>query len=218
MNGWVIVGLFAAGALLTLLLVAAIVRWPGRQRAPEAGGGPQPPAAPEADDAALRQSLHALHEALIRHSALVAQLPTSFSVRAGDSTAALLNDIRREQDEHAAALRALGASLAALDARLEEAIARLEAARPAPGPAARRGGSSPAITRLRDVRGIGPVYERRLWQAGITTLAQLAALTPEQVREIVQPPGGFHTDVESWIEQARELSAGTQQTAPGDQR
>ncbi|NPV68744.1 MAG: hypothetical protein HPY64_16545 [Anaerolineae bacterium] len=202
-NGWVMLALFLAGAFTALALAALISRWQAGKQAATAQVGAEPPVV-GADIAALRQSLQALHDALIRHSALVAQLPTSFTVRTGDSNTALLNDIRREQDEHAAALRALGTSLAALEARLDKAIARLEAARPAPGPAARPVGTGPIITRLRDVRGIGPVYERRLWQAGITTLAQLAALTPEEVRAIVQPPGGFRTDVESWIEQARQ--------------
>ncbi len=215
-DGWVMLALFLAGALTTLALMALISRWQAGKRPATLQVGAEPPVA-GADIAALRQSLQALHDALIRHSALVAQLPTSFTVRAGDSNTALLNDIRREQDTHAAALQALGASLAALESRLDETIARLEAARAMPGPATRPGEGSPAITRLRDVRGIGPVYERRLWQAGITTLAQLAALTPEEVRAIVQPPGGFRTDVESWIEQARQQTGVARPPAPDSQ-
>lgn len=214
-DGWMMLALFLAGAFTALALAALISRWQMGRRSGVSPAAGAPPA-PEAD-AALCQSLQALHDALIRHSALVAQLPTSFTVRAGDSNTALLNDIRREQDAHAATLRALGASLAALESRLDEAIARLEAARTMPGPALRPGEGSPAITRLRDVRGIGPVYERRLWQAGITTLAQLAALTSEEVRAIVQPPGGFRTDVESWIEQARQQTGAAHPPAPDSQ-
>ncbi len=57
------------------------------------------------------------------------------------------------------------------------------------------------------IKGIGKVMERRLYNAGITTYAQLAELTPEQLNEICQPKPPLRPKYDSWIEQARELLA-----------
>jgi len=57
------------------------------------------------------------------------------------------------------------------------------------------------------IKGIGKVMERRLYNAGITTYAQLAELTPEQLHEICQPKPPLRPKFDSWIEQARELLA-----------
>ena len=61
---------------------------------------------------------------------------------------------------------------------------------------------------LKRIRGIGPKLERVLHRHGITTFAQIAALTPEQVEELsVQLPefkGRIERD--GWLEQARRLA------------
>ncbi len=67
-------------------------------------------------------------------------------------------------------------------------------------------GAQPAgeddFTRL---RGIGPAFDRRLKEAGVTTFAQLAALTPEEVAEIIGwPPERVIRD--QLLEQAAELA------------
>jgi len=57
---------------------------------------------------------------------------------------------------------------------------------------------------LREIKGIGPVYALRLYEAGINTFAELAALTPEQLEEKF---GVLEiADPESWIAQAKERS------------
>lgn len=56
---------------------------------------------------------------------------------------------------------------------------------------------------LEEIDGIGATYARRLRAAGIRTFADLAALTPEQVRKAAkaQPWQG---DPAAWIAQAKE--------------
>ena len=61
---------------------------------------------------------------------------------------------------------------------------------------------------LEDIVGVGPVFATRLQAAGIDTFAQLAALNPEQLLEIMAPSRGGHLiDAAAWIEQARQLAA-----------
>jgi predicted flap endonuclease-1-like 5' DNA nuclease len=59
---------------------------------------------------------------------------------------------------------------------------------------------------LVDIDGIGPVYAKRLNEAGIVSFAQLAELTPDQIRAIIKPAEWQKIDAESWIAQAKRLS------------
>lgn len=61
---------------------------------------------------------------------------------------------------------------------------------------------------LEKIQGIGPVYQKRLWEAGILTFAQLAALAPDEVMKIVQPRAWQKADVEQWIREAGERAKG----------
>jgi predicted flap endonuclease-1-like 5' DNA nuclease len=56
---------------------------------------------------------------------------------------------------------------------------------------------------LIDINGIGPVYEKRLNEAGIQTFAELAALTPERIRAIIKPETWQLIEPEKWIKEAR---------------
>lgn len=69
-----------------------------------------------------------------------------------------------------------------------------------PQPAARR--RDPLI----DINGIGPAYERKLFDAGVYTFEDLAAMTPERVREIIAPQRWQEIDPASWIAEARQLA------------
>lgn len=62
---------------------------------------------------------------------------------------------------------------------------------------------------LIQIRGIGHLFERKLWNAGVLTFAQLAALTPEDVYEIVQPAEWQRIEPDRWISEAATLSLGT---------
>lgn len=55
--------------------------------------------------------------------------------------------------------------------------------------------------------GIGEVYERRLYEAGICTYAAMAAATPERLADICRAPAMRTPDYQSWIATAAELSA-----------
>ncbi len=61
--------------------------------------------------------------------------------------------------------------------------------------------------RLQLVNGIGNVFAQRFNEAGVLTYDQLAALDSERIIEIVEAKSWQKIDAESWIEQARELSA-----------
>lgn len=61
--------------------------------------------------------------------------------------------------------------------------------------------------RLEVIEGIGPVYARRLNEAGIFSFAQLAELSAARVREIIKPEEWQKIEPESWIAQAIALAS-----------
>lgn len=87
--------------------------------------------------------------------------------------------------------------------------------RPAPTPAADAPGQKDPLV---DINGIGPVYQKRLYAAGITTFAQLAALSPDHLREIVQAQDWQNIAAEDWIAEARILADRGPTLPPGYDR
>lgn len=80
---------------------------------------------------------------------------------------------------------------------------KAEAAPAAAAPAADAG----AADNLKKLTGIGPALEKKLNGAGITTFAQIAALTDAQIAELEEQlslSGRFAKD--GWVEQAKELA------------
>ncbi len=67
----------------------------------------------------------------------------------------------------------------------------------------------PGQDRLTDVKGIGPVYAGKLYEAGIQTFRQLAAMTPVELYTLISEPKWRmrSIDAESWIEQAEHLAS-----------
>lgn len=63
--------------------------------------------------------------------------------------------------------------------------------------------------RLTDIKGIGPVYAARLYEAGIQTFRQLAVMTPEEIHVLMDEPIWRKKSIHpaSWIEQARHLAS-----------
>jgi predicted flap endonuclease-1-like 5' DNA nuclease len=57
------------------------------------------------------------------------------------------------------------------------------------------------------LEGIGEVYERRLYDAGICTFRALAVVSAERLQEICQAPDWRRPDYASWIAQAERLIA-----------
>ncbi len=55
--------------------------------------------------------------------------------------------------------------------------------------------------------GIGKTFEKRLYEAGITTLEQLASCDVENLAEIIKPPPMREVDYDQWKEAARQLLA-----------
>jgi hypothetical protein len=58
---------------------------------------------------------------------------------------------------------------------------------------------------LTQINGIGPAFASRLNEAGITTFAKLANLSPEEVREAAKITGG-QADPAVWIAEAETLA------------
>ncbi len=63
---------------------------------------------------------------------------------------------------------------------------------------------------LEQIEGIGPVYEQRLFAAGIETYGQLAAATPEQLAHILDVMNWQRLNLVDWIEQAKQFAKITQ--------
>ncbi|GIV71745.1 MULTISPECIES: helix-hairpin-helix domain-containing protein [Caldilinea] len=61
------------------------------------------------------------------------------------------------------------------------------------------------------IEGIGKIYERRLYEAGIRTYRDLASTTPERLAEIIKPRPPAQPDFAHWIAQARQLAEATGQ-------
>lgn len=57
---------------------------------------------------------------------------------------------------------------------------------------------------LTQIDGIGPTYAHRLSAGGVDTFAQLAVLSPEQIREIAQATP--QADPTAWIAEAQSLT------------
>jgi predicted flap endonuclease-1-like 5' DNA nuclease len=80
---------------------------------------------------------------------------------------------------------------------------------------ARRMAGRPLRDPLIDINGVGPVYEQRLLNAGVTTFQQLAGMSAAEIRAIINPEDWQNVDLESWIAEAKTLAA---QVAAGTYR
>jgi len=56
---------------------------------------------------------------------------------------------------------------------------------------------------LTTINGIGPAFQKRLYDAGVCTFAQLAQQTPERLRQIVRANNKQRSKPEAWIAEAR---------------
>lgn len=68
--------------------------------------------------------------------------------------------------------------------------------------------AKPARDNLQVIKGIGPVIERKLNEAGITTFEQLGKLTPADLRRILGNVIERLSDEEDLLQQARDLARG----------
>ena len=123
--------------------------------------------------------------------------PAVFSADAGDATSANFATTQLSQEDMASLIPPADRS-ATDESAAHDPQHLLE--REVPQPAARR--RDPLI----DINGIGPAYERKLFDAGVSTFEDLAALTPEQVRAIIAPQHWQEIDPASWIAEARQFA------------
>lgn len=106
-----------------------------------------------------------------------------------DSASETLADFLHQRDEE---VRGLREQLSAADARLDGLGDEFEAyQRTHPDD-------------LTVVKGIGPVYQWKLRDAGVNTYGQLAASDADQLRRMLDVKEWQRVNVESWIEQARD--------------
>jgi len=87
--------------------------------------------------------------------------------------------------------------------KAETAAAEAPKAAPAAAPAA----ESASADNLKKMTGVGPALEKKLNAAGITTFAQIAALTESQIAELEEQlslTGRFAKD--GWVAQAQEFA------------
>jgi len=88
-----------------------------------------------------------------------------------------------------------------------EAAPKAEAA--APAAAAAPVAAAEGADNLKKLTGIGPALEKKLNSAGITTYAQIAALTDAQIADLEEQPSPARRFAkDGWVEQAKELATG----------
>ncbi len=97
--------------------------------------------------------------------------------------------------------------------------AKADAAAAKDKPASKEAAKAEGGDDLSLLSGVGPVLEKKLREAGITTFKQIAELTPEQAKELDEKLKlGGRIEREEWIEQAKELMAGKAPRAKVDQK
>jgi predicted flap endonuclease-1-like 5' DNA nuclease len=130
---------------------------------------------------------------LDRELAAQAQVVQRLDAKVGEHTTMLVTAASERREQAGLLERALQQI-----AQIVPLLNKLVAAPPRPGQ-----------DRLTDIKGIGPVYAGKLYEAGIQTYRQLAAMTPEEVYTLIsQPQWRMRSiDAESWIEQAKLLAS-----------
>jgi predicted flap endonuclease-1-like 5' DNA nuclease len=131
-----------------------------------------------------------------------------------DADLAGATELTKRQEEELTSLRALVGQL-----RDEQSQRRDQAAGQAVSGASQDEAALAATEPLRrdpliDINGIGPVFEQRLFDAGIVTFAQLAEQTPERLREIVAAQSWQDIDAADWIAEAGRRAATVEESQP----
>ena len=62
------------------------------------------------------------------------------------------------------------------------------------------------VDNLEDINGIGAIFAARLNAAGIVSFEQLAATSPEHIRDIIQPEEWQKIEPEAWVSEAAEFA------------
>lgn len=129
--------------------------------------------------------------------------------------AAKLELVAQERDERKAEVEKLLNKLAAIEklqANLQEKESKLETAHSQiDNMQSALGRAKSQIkhtgkSQLQLIKGIGPATERKLKTAGIVTIADLAAQTPERLGEILNLTGSARSKLETWVAEAQQLA------------
>lgn len=116
-----------------------------------------------------------------------------------------VEDALSEQVAQTEAARTEAARLQSELSGAETHLKDLQSKLDSPPPKRRPSSQNPLV----QIQGIGRVFAQRLNTAGIYTFAELAAQTPDAVRDIIGTTrGGAMADPEAWIAEAQQL-AGT---------
>lgn len=92
-------------------------------------------------------------------------------------------------------------------ARLRKLESNGDAASSVAGSSSRMSETAGGKDDLQAIVGIGPTYAQRFASHGITSYAQLAALSPDKAREMVGVSMKRTAEVAEWIADARRLAA-----------
>ncbi|MBE7552872.1 MAG: hypothetical protein HS126_17510 [Anaerolineales bacterium] len=106
-----------------------------------------------------------------------------------NSSSDLLTDFLRQRDEE---LREARRQLVTTDVQIDSLRKEFEAYQR----------SHP--DNLMVIKGIGPIFQWKLRDAGINTYKQLAAADPAQIRRLLSIKKWQRVNIESWVEQARD--------------
>lgn len=106
-----------------------------------------------------------------------------------NSPSELLTDFLRQRDEE---LRETRRQLVTTDVQIDSLRKEFEAYQR----------SHP--DNLTVIKGIGPIFQWKLRDAGINTYKQLAAADPAQIRRLLSIKKWQRVNIESWVEQARD--------------
>ncbi|MEJ2560330.1 MAG: helix-hairpin-helix domain-containing protein [Anaerolineae bacterium] len=139
-------------------------------------------------DEAYRKNRELRRQLLERGSAALALSASSSDLEDASASETLADFVRQRDDEIHALRDQLSAADAQLDALREEAEA-YQRTHP---------------DDLMVIKGIGPVYQWKLRDAGFNTHQQLASADPDQLRRMLDIKNWQRVNVESWIEQARD--------------
>lgn len=156
-----------------------------------------------ADLRTLRDKLTAAEQALEESQARVISVESQLE-SLGDELVTTRADAK-EAAARAAALEAelhtTRSNLAATKNEVDDLRAQLRVAN------IRAGEMAPPKKTAKDdlklINGIGPAYEKRLNEVGITTFADLTLYTPERVHEIINPQNWQQIEPEAWLAEAK---------------
>jgi len=162
-----------------------------------------------------RRGLDSLYaaEAELRDALAKSEKEKDAALAASAQCAAQLDDLRSRLETltrtESGARRSLEAALRET-ARLKEQLAVVQGAQPVA-----TGNPPPQRDPLAKIDGISPAYEQMLFDAGIYTYAQLAALSTDELRSVIRPAAWQKIDFDAWIRAAQDLVA-QQASAAGD--